>query len=578
MHVIDPLRIRESFCARLLGRNAATSAFDSQNNAQETWAMLTAALGDKDIVAAAQTIAQGAIRFMAAELPAHYERGFCLSLWSWRMEDDALVAQIPKKHRGSAADLDTLFAPLVDAYPRLRGRWPTESAGNFSVGVFVPAEKVSGLLKWTKNKITRYPRASRRLFRGLLLVLEECERRGLAYWEASDVADVHHPIEIPEHLRTSWLEEVRLPRKGTWQVIANVAMPGRPPLCVFDFSGVENFKTEQPACAVADLATWPPSWIALDESMENCDRGRDGMWLVEGRRERDQAGFWRSAPRVVELREKIDAPGTVIDVPMTPAAWGLLKGYSGPNGPAPSETPFVEFVAMIGGECVLTVGTGPRRDTVPPFRPYLTRGRSLIEAAELPATMIWTAFQAVVRLSDGGEVLFWVDKGYELVAGQFKATFVPVPKGWDTRSDFIAAVGEDAILAQAYQYEENKGALFLSRRKQEARQVAPAVENLSELSAGPAGSVLARQVGRSPKHLGCILWPEQDEHGTVLWLDDDLFPDEDPDNIRKLLWSETAGRLIAVTTERLWAVPIERVLKLPRYDATTGTKLRQARS
>ncbi|HEX2971741.1 MAG TPA: hypothetical protein VHP11_05380 [Tepidisphaeraceae bacterium] len=576
LHVIDPIRIRSAFCGRLLGRDIPATAFDVHDSAEAMWTQLAAALAEDDVVAAAQTIAQGAICFSAAELPAHYERGFCLSLWSWRMEDDALLAEVPKKYRGSPAELDALFAPLVEAYPRLKGRWPTEMTGNGSVGIFVPAEEVPGLLKWCKRKIASYPRPVRRLFRGLLLVLEECARRGVAYWEACEVTDIRHPIEVPEHMRTPWLKEARLPRKGTWEMVANVALPGHPPLCVFSFMGLENYLTEPRACVVTDLASWPPTWITGDESLWPCDRGRDGRWLVVSQREPDKPNTWHSAPRRVELRDRVESPGAVIDVPMTPAAWDYLQSNNGPNGPAPGSTPVVDFVALIRDLPVLTVPRGrPGSDRVPPFCPQVLRDGKLTEAEELPKSVDPIATQAVIRLADGADVLFWEDKGYELVDGRLKPTFVSWPEGWLVMQGGIAPVGADAILVQAYSNVPRQGALFQSRRNQMPHQVALAVENLSELSAGPAGSVLARQVGRSPKHLGCILWPEQGRGGTVLWIDDDLFPDEDPDNICRLLWSEAAGRLIAVTSERLWAVPIERVLNAPRHNASTGRRLRE---
>jgi len=584
LHVIDPARLRDVFCARLLGENTPLSAFESQKGANAIWAQISAALQADDAVVAARLIAQGAICFMSAELPAHYERGFCLSLWSWRMEDDALIAEVPPQHRGPAADLDILFAPLVEAHPRLKGRWPTELTGNGSTGVFVPREKISGLLKWTKNRVSKYPRAARRIFRGLLLVLEECERRGMAYWEASDLTAIDHPIVVPEHLRTAWLEEVRLPRKGTWDMIANVAMPGQSPLCVFNFLGLENFLTEQPAVAIADLTTWPPLWTMRDESIEHCDRGRDGRWVIVGRRERDRGGLFRSAPRILESREEIGASGAVIDVPMTEGAQGLLQGYNGPAGPSPDATPVVDFVGIIGEVPVITVGTGPMGEQVPPYRPYAIKGKHSAEIEELQATSIPYALRSIVRLPDGGEVLIWQNKGYELVNGRFTQTFSFTPANFSIHNcDGIASAGTDAILAQAYATTSNssgerEGALFLFRRNQEPRQVAPAVEHLAYFSPGPNGSVVARQVGPNPKHFGCLLWPEENERGVLIWLDDDLFPDEDPENIDALLWSQSAGRLIGVTSERLWAIPIERVLRLPRYDATTGRKLRVAKT
>jgi hypothetical protein len=391
-----------------------------------------------------------------------------------------------------------------------------------------------------RGKIAKYPRPARRLFRGLQLVLEECERRGLAYWEASDVTDIRHPIALPEHLRAPWLEQVPFPRKGTWELIANVAAPGRPPLCAFDFSGLENFLTERPASAIADLATWPPSWSTRDESIEHCDRGLDGRWIVVCARESD--GTWRSAPRVVEWRERIDAGGAVIDMPMTPGTLALWQGYFGDHAPPSKMAPVVDFVASIGGVGVVALRTGSVDEKAYPHRPFVFRDGILVEVTELPSTELPFPLRATIRLPDGGEVLVWLDRGYELVNGRLVATFVlELPDGWMVMHNGTAAVGANAILVQAFPSHPppdgaSTSALYLYRRHGPPRQVAPAVENLLEFSPGPSGSVLARLGGHNPKHLGCLLWPEQPPGGTVLWFDDDLFPDEDSDDIQSIFF------------------------------------------
>jgi hypothetical protein len=175
----------------------------------------------------------------------------------------------------------------------------------------------------------------------------------------------------------------------------------------------------------------------------------------------------------------------------------------------------------------------------------------------------------------------WLNAAYELIDGRFVRTFT-LAQSHEWHVADVTGAGDDAILVETYRdrehwltlAEQDHIARLLVRRNAEPVVVAKALGYLQNLTRGPTGSVLARQVGPRPQHLGCIFWPEVQTRGTVIWIDDDLFPDESPDEIRSLHWSEPAQRLIAQTDQRLWAVPAERVLALPRYDAATGRKRR----
>jgi hypothetical protein len=89
LHVIDETLIRDRFAARLLGSLQEGSPFDERSDAKELWRKVRAALGgERDENGRPQTaedaaslVCQLAIAYCAAELPYHYERGFCLSLW-----------------------------------------------------------------------------------------------------------------------------------------------------------------------------------------------------------------------------------------------------------------------------------------------------------------------------------------------------------------------------------------------------------------------------------------------------------------------------------------------------------------
>jgi hypothetical protein len=403
----------------------------------------------------------------------------------------------------------------------------------------------------------------------------------VAYWEASDVATVTLPIRPPKDPAAPTVEEVVMPVKGTWELRAQVSAPGTSPLCVFCYLGDDNFLDAPPHTACFDFEKWPPRMKLLSESIEHCDRSRDGTWIAVTKRAADVS--WRSAPRSLEMRTELETAGKQVAVQVTAGAYNLIRREVPGCSPESVAVAF-NLVAIVSGlpVALLSVASdsGDMYDAVPPHRPLVLRDGNLVEAEELPASTYACEQAESIRLSDGGDLLVWGNKGYELVRGRLQARFKLCPDGWVFISgEDLCAVGDDAILLSAKHPDETGRATrlanFLSRRDAEPREVAPAAELLLRLSHGPSGSALALLGGPAPKHLGCILWPEEGPGGTLIWIDDELFPDEDPERIRSFLWSSQAGRLIAVTEERLWAVEASRVLALPRYDATTGKRLKR---
>jgi hypothetical protein len=95
---------------------------------------------------------------------------------------------------------------------------------------------------------------------------------------------------------------------------------------------------------------------------------------------------------------------------------------------------------------------------------------------------------------------------------------------------------------------------------------------MRHLRPGPTGGLLIQQGHNRHGDLGKLYFPEE---GTFLRVRPDLFADEDPESIRSLHWAASCGRLVAATTQRLWAVPIERVLDEPRHRASDGRKIRK---
>src|SRR5262249_5191542 len=71
--------------------------------------------------------------------------------------------------------------------------------------------------------------------------------------------------------------------------------------------------------------------------------------------------------------------------------------------------------------------------------------------------------------------------------------------------------------------------------------------------------------------LGKLYLPKEDAY---IRLKPELFEDVDPMDISFLYWAEACHRLVAVTSEGFWAVPIEKVLALPRHRASTVIKVR----
>ena len=71
--------------------------------------------------------------------------------------------------------------------------------------------------------------------------------------------------------------------------------------------------------------------------------------------------------------------------------------------------------------------------------------------------------------------------------------------------------------------------------------------------------------------LGKLYLPKEDAY---IRLKPELFEDADPTDIEWLHWAQACNRLVAVTSEGFWAVPIEKVLALPRHRASTVIRVR----
>jgi hypothetical protein len=89
----------------------------------------------------------------------------------------------------------------------------------------------------------------------------------------------------------------------------------------------------------------------------------------------------------------------------------------------------------------------------------------------------------------------------------------------------------------------------------------------------PAGEdrYLLKEGNNELEDLGKLYLPKEDAY---IRLKPELFEDVDPGEIHWLHWAQACNRLVAVTPEGFWAVPIEKVLALPRHRASTVIRVR----
>src|SRR4051812_37707363 len=98
LHVVDEDAIRDRFVPCLLNQSVEDCPFESRDDAEELWAQLRESIaqleqGAESPCRTANLISQLAITYAAAELPYHYERGFCLSIWD--DQEEAVTGTFP---------------------------------------------------------------------------------------------------------------------------------------------------------------------------------------------------------------------------------------------------------------------------------------------------------------------------------------------------------------------------------------------------------------------------------------------------------------------------------------------------
>lgn len=284
-----------------------------------------------------------------------------------------------------------------------------------------------------------------------------------------------------------------------------------------------------------DVSGWPPKIERLDEHVRAIDRSRGGRWVTltqfpkqfrVGRRE-----IWRH-----EVRLRDDFSGE-----FTTLACG---------GPNPELG--VSWVGFLGERVV----ANPYNLGALVERELLVQSGSTLGTVESAPKVNGFVGPCVVRLCGGADVLLWESDGYELNGDEFVKTFDLGPK---PAADWAVPWGDEGF------FYLSQGKLFEARRGQPPRRHAPWLENISTLTAGPEGSLLLHEYYDWNKEIGEIYFPAD---GVAIRLGLPLVKEEEPRLFQALHWLPATNRLLIDAVVRLWSLPGEFVLSLPREKPT----------
>jgi len=544
LHVVDTSRIANVFVPKLLGMMDEPSPFDARDDAQELWEQVRDAiegtspeareLGPR---AAASMVAQLALVFSAVELPYHYERGFCLSLWTEQPEE--IFATVPKKFRGNS---EPLFTAVIETHPELKGAFPQEIESNFCPGFYIPAEQVAALLKWVRGKVKRFPKPEQRLFRGLLLTLQYAVDHELAYWEGTDLPLPIATMSAPADQRRSEAEEVCYP-DGFYG-----SMWGQREFC-------EQIVIEgNDQTLIADCRQWPPKFQLWEEYATSASLSRDGRWMTASSTieaefmYRCRVGNDRTETKVVYLPDEEGRNG---------ACWcGFWNN---------------QIIAVFQQE----LPNYERRTTL-----HIAEGTRFKPFPGLPDALECNPTYGVVQLGNGEDVLVWRGDGYCLRDGRLEMTYPMSAIAWGSMTWSAVPYGKDGFFYvtrdEPYVYNQTNYTRLDSGLQLCSVTLGthptthmPKMKDIREISAGPNRSILIKEGFHGSGDLAKIYFPGD---GTYVRIEPEMFDDEDPIKIGALFWSSATDHLIATTSKRLWAVSGEAVRKLPRYRASSGRK------
>lgn len=547
-HLIDEQAIRDEFVPALLGQSSKQTPLDKvHENAADLWTAARQALEDGidaegeeiDEEGVASLLCQLACIYSACSLPYHYERGLAFSLWP----EKKFGSEFPSHFVHSP---EPLFTEVVRQYPRLKGMFPEWFTGNFSTGVYIPAEKVSPVRQWLETQLQSLTKGERRAFRGLLTTLRTAEEKKLAFWEATDLtipmtgAVAGDPaLMTAEYLRNTPggmapAEKVELPVKADW-------VARKCDLHILGHAGPDT-------TVILDLSQWPPRfYVRSQEFAWNADCGSDGRWLLVSRA---GPGDFRNPVRGRVYTDLRQEPTLILRVEDKGAEVEINDGF------------------LIGGRVVLIPDTSQCKPGTE-LTAWMQDGEQMYPAPGLPPhtahkdrySMAWIV-RDIARLADGLELLIWDGEGYEWDGSQFQQTF---PLGLTDPYNALSAIpsGEDGFffITQRKLFEVHRGG--------SAVRHAPLWENIMAALPGPDGGLLLMEGNNPDGDIGKLYFPAE---GTFMHIEPELLGDQDMYDF--LCWSQGANRIIASDGANLYAVPVETILALPRSDARTGEKVK----
>jgi hypothetical protein len=549
LHLVDEKAIRDEFVPRLLRRSNLTTALDRvMPDADKLWNGVRRALNEDDPKNAASALCQLAVTFSACSLPHQYERGFALCLWDGQEEDVAV--DYPSEFAFSP---EPLFRAVVDEYARLAGHFPTWFTGNYSTGVFIPAERVPEVLAWVEAQVAPMARGDRRQFKGLLGILRAAADRRLAYWEATDLAVPmvsKYPgdpnLMIADYLGNEpgapsrQLEEA--PLSGNFQSLG---------CCIIDgwlvSSNSSPFVTN-----FWNLEAWPVHLLhTQNEFAPKRARSRNGAWLLFS--ETDPLARPRLfRPRLFSHLGK--APERVLPVVVDGAELSISGGGFVGDQLLVFRDP--HHSAKVGDRL-----PGPLWLEGTDWRPVPGLPEALAIASSLPS-FIEKPLVGLVQLADGRDVVIWNGEGYERRETRFEQTFSMQARTSGVDWTYVPA-GADGF------YYLSQRQLFQVHRNGKPIAHAPQWTNIMSLGAAPAGGILLKEGDNKDGDVAKLYFPAE---GTYAHIEPELFDDKDYPFI---YWSKTADRFIVLAGKFL-AVSTAAVLSLPRYSVSNGEKIIQA--
>ena len=231
LHAVSEAALGE-FAKRLTGTSKRAAPFDRAVKKGKT--LFEKVRKSKD----GHAVTELALLFASAEGAHVVTRGVALSLWNAK-----LLGPRPLKLFGSVGRGP--LASVVDAFSYL----PTAFESNYCTGVFVPSAKVPALARELEKRFARRSKGDTAEWVPLLRVLHVAEKRGLAYWEGTDleVVDAH-----PEWIAAERPRAVR-------QVLRTKGLGGSQTdlrACNGDLAVVADL--ERYSTWVLDLRVWPP--------------------------------------------------------------------------------------------------------------------------------------------------------------------------------------------------------------------------------------------------------------------------------------------------------------------------------